>query len=143
MPETRARDGAPGFDGAGVLLGAGGFGLLAFALIEDQTYGWWAPLKDFRLLGPGGPPPLRLTRLPLGELGRPAGRVRRVRPAVRPPAVPGQRPGPEHAGRRGRARRHGPRRLPHRRPHRGPGAPDASGPHPSGSGSPWKPASWP
>ncbi|MET9673153.1 MFS transporter [Streptomyces sp. NPDC006482] len=51
VPETRARDGAEGFDIAGVVLSAGGFGLLVFALIEGQSYGWWEPLKDLHLLG--------------------------------------------------------------------------------------------
>ncbi|MFE7636607.1 DHA2 family efflux MFS transporter permease subunit [Kitasatospora sp. NPDC057518] len=38
-------------DAVGAVLSVLGFGLLAFALIEGRTYGWWEPRKD---LGPFG-----------------------------------------------------------------------------------------
>ncbi|KZM70630.1 MFS transporter [Nocardia terpenica] len=51
VPETRMDGHAPGLDVDGFLLSAAGFGLVVFALIEGQTYGWWRPLRDFHLLG--------------------------------------------------------------------------------------------
>ncbi len=41
VPETRDETTRPGLDLAGVALSAVGLGLIVFALIEGQNYGWW------------------------------------------------------------------------------------------------------
>ncbi|MCM6775120.1 DHA2 family efflux MFS transporter permease subunit [Nocardia sp. CDC159] len=51
VPETHEREHARGVDVDGFLLSAAGFALVVFALIEGQTYGWWRPLREFRLFG--------------------------------------------------------------------------------------------
>ena len=51
VPESRGRIDAPGADVLGLLLSAGGLGLLVFGLIEGNSLGWWTPTADFPLLG--------------------------------------------------------------------------------------------
>ena len=41
VPETRDESMRPGLDAVGVVLSALGLGLIVFALIEGQGYGWW------------------------------------------------------------------------------------------------------
>jgi EmrB/QacA subfamily drug resistance transporter len=51
VQETRATITAPGLDVDGLLLSAIGFGGIVFAMIEGANLGWWAPTRDFEILG--------------------------------------------------------------------------------------------
>ncbi len=46
VPESTGPSGR-GFDPLGVVLSVSGLGLIVFALIEGQTYGWWTAIDDF------------------------------------------------------------------------------------------------
>ncbi|MEO1057621.1 MAG: MFS transporter [Actinomycetota bacterium] len=46
VPESTGPQGR-GFDPLGVVLSISGLGLIVFALIEGQTYGWWTAIDDF------------------------------------------------------------------------------------------------
>ncbi|WP_152647978.1 DHA2 family efflux MFS transporter permease subunit [Demequina sediminicola] len=46
VPETKISTLKPGFDIAGLVTSALGFGLIVFALIEGQTFGWWNATAD-------------------------------------------------------------------------------------------------
>ncbi|WP_236683720.1 DHA2 family efflux MFS transporter permease subunit [Demequina flava] len=49
VPETKVAKLRPGMDLGGLLTSALGFGAIVFALIEGQTFGWWAPTADLGL----------------------------------------------------------------------------------------------
>ncbi|MFI8456993.1 DHA2 family efflux MFS transporter permease subunit [Kitasatospora sp. NPDC085464] len=51
VTESRSERAERGVDLAGAALSVLGFTGIVFALIEGRTYGWWAPLKPFPLLG--------------------------------------------------------------------------------------------
>jgi len=49
VPETRSPNNKAGVDVPGLLLSAGGFGLLVFGLIEGPTLGWWSATSALNL----------------------------------------------------------------------------------------------
>ncbi|WP_083966696.1 MFS transporter [Demequina globuliformis] len=49
VPETKVATMRPGWDLAGLITSALGFGAIVFALIEGQTFGWWTPAADLDL----------------------------------------------------------------------------------------------
>lgn len=51
LPESRDPRATLRMGPAGVLCASLGFAALVFSLIEGQRYGWWTPLRPFRLLG--------------------------------------------------------------------------------------------
>jgi EmrB/QacA subfamily drug resistance transporter len=51
VPETRDPAAVRGVDWAGAVLSSLGLGLLVFALIEGQTYGWWTATRSFAVGG--------------------------------------------------------------------------------------------
>lgn len=49
VPNTRAAQRNPGYDVAGFLLSAVGFGGVVFGLVQGHAYGWWKPTQDLAL----------------------------------------------------------------------------------------------
>ncbi len=84
VPETRDPAVARGVDWAGAVLSALGLGLLVFALIEGQTYGWWTATRS---LAVGGLSPVPLAFLLAAALLALLVAVERARAAAGRPVV--------------------------------------------------------